>query len=304
MTELGELVDVDIRCIWPKEANDFTPWHADNLEVLSKALNVDLEFQDKEVGVGAYRADIVAEVTGEGTRVLIENQLEHANLQHLGQAQVYLAGLDAKIVVWVAAGFNEEILSAIRWLNEHTVDPFAFFAVRVRAVRIGDSLPAPIFDVLERPNEWDRQVTKRTVSGLSEIGKFRRDFWEHYARRQPDPGIMWPDLALPTNSHDIEELDLKITQFLAQYGVGVYVTGKELSDRFEEYFPRVEPYVSALEAALGGKKLRQNVNNHACSTSLRIDSRDRANWDEMSDWLDKTRQIYERVLQSSPSSGA
>ena len=149
--------------------------------------------------------------------MLIENQLENANLQHLGQAQVYLAGLDAKIVVWVAAGFNEEILSAIRWLNEHTVDPFAFFAVRVRAVRIGDSLPAPIFEVLERPNEWDRQVTETTKRGLSEIGEFRRDFWEHYSRRQPDPGIMWPDLALPTNSHDIDELDLKITQFIAQY---------------------------------------------------------------------------------------
>ena len=36
------------------------------------------------------------------SRVLIENQLEEANMQHLGQLLAYLAGLEAKIVVWIA----------------------------------------------------------------------------------------------------------------------------------------------------------------------------------------------------------
>ena len=104
----------------------------------------------------------------------IENQLERANLQHLGQVLAYLAGLEAKIVVWVATGFDESHLSAIRWLNNHTEDPFAFFAARVSVVRIGDSPLAPVFEVIERPNEWDRKVGAITRSGsLSPLGQFQ-----------------------------------------------------------------------------------------------------------------------------------
>lgn len=51
--------------------------------------------------------------------------------------------------------------SAIRWLNDHTVDPFAFFAVRVRVVQIADSPRVPLFEVLERPSAWDRTVRER-----------------------------------------------------------------------------------------------------------------------------------------------
>ena len=80
---------------------------------------------------GPIGPTIVARVSQTDDRVLIENQLELADLQHLGQLLAYLAGLEAKLVVWIAKGFRDEHLSAIRWLNEHTVDPFAFFAVKI-----------------------------------------------------------------------------------------------------------------------------------------------------------------------------
>ena len=157
---------------WSHEAYDFTPWLAENLERLSVELGLELELEGQEVDVGSYRADIVARVPQTDDRVLIENQLEFADLQHLGQVLAYLAGLEAKIVVWIAKGFRDEHISAIRWLNEHTVDPFAFFAVQVGVVQIGNSELAPVFEVLERPTEWDRQVQEAGQSGeLTEIGK-------------------------------------------------------------------------------------------------------------------------------------
>ena len=65
---------------------------------LSAELSIeDLELEGTEVTVGPYRADIVARIPQDGSGVLIENQLEHANLQHLGQVLAYLAGLEAKI---------------------------------------------------------------------------------------------------------------------------------------------------------------------------------------------------------------
>ena len=130
--EMGELTDVNVRDLWEHEAQDFTPWLAEHLNRLSGVLGIDLELEDTEMAVsGGYRADIVCREPGDGARVLIENQLEWADIHHLGQVMAYLSGLDAKIVVWIARGFGDEHLSAFRWLNEHTSDDFAFFAVTV-----------------------------------------------------------------------------------------------------------------------------------------------------------------------------
>lgn len=93
--------------------------------------------------------------------IVIENQLEQSDHTHLGQILTYLAGLKAKTVIWIAPEFRTPHLSAIRWLNERTIEGFSFFAIRVRVVRIGDSPVAPIFEVVEQPNDWDRAVTKK-----------------------------------------------------------------------------------------------------------------------------------------------
>ena len=148
----------DVREVWPHEAQDFTPWLAQNLDWLSVKLGIgDLELEDTEVQIGPYHADIVARTTENGARVLIENQLEGANLQHLGQVLAYLAGLDAQIIVWVAASFNDTHLAAIRWLNENTPESFSFFAVQVSVVQRLRS----VLDVLEHPKQHAGELRKR-----------------------------------------------------------------------------------------------------------------------------------------------
>ena len=131
------------------------------------------------------RADVVATDAKTGSRVLIENQLEPANHRHLGQVLTYLAGLEAKVVIWIARDFDEAHRSAVRWLNDHTTDEFAFFAVRMRVVRIGDSPFAPIFEVLEKPNAWERALERKFRKADSELTRLRKDFWERYLERQP-----------------------------------------------------------------------------------------------------------------------
>ena len=155
---LGTLRQVDVRQAWEHEARNFTPWLSQNLDWLSAQLGIGkLELEDTEVQVGPYRADIVARIPQDGTRVLIENQLEDANLQHLGQVLAYLAGLEAQIIVWVATSFNEANLSAIRWLNENTPESFTFFAVQVSVVQRLE----PALEVIERPKDQSGQHAKR-----------------------------------------------------------------------------------------------------------------------------------------------
>ena len=298
--ELGRLERANVRKAWPHEALDFTPWLAENLDRLSTELGIDdLELEGTEVTVGPHRADIVARMPQDGSLVLIENQLERANLQHLGQMLAYLAGLEAKIVIWVASGFDEPHISAIRWLNNHTTDPFAFFAVRVSVVRIGDSPLAPVFDIVERPNEWDRTVGEITRSGsLSPVGQFRRDFWAHFTKALPDAPRPRPGYAASNVYYPVKPADLYISQYLAQHGVGVYLAGKN-GRRDPDVRKRIAQYTDALARELG-VGLEASGSHH---TFLHIDANDRSNWDRMAQWLDDQRATYERVLLKGPDSG-
>ena len=220
--------------------------------------------------------------------------------QHLGQVLAYLAGLEARIVIWVATDFNHAHLSAIRWLNEHTADPFAFFAVRVAVVRIGDSSLAPVFEVLERPNEWDRRVQDASQRGeLTEVGEFRRDFWTHFASRLPGAPGLRTGYAASYVSHSMDEPGVKVVQFLAFDRVGVYVIDNQ-GESMTDFSVRLAPYAAILRETLDGDSLTDGE-RHKCIAEFRIDSRDRNNWDRMADWLDDRRQKYEQVLRNGPA---
>lgn len=110
----ARLSDTSLRQAWRDEARDFTPWLFDNIEYLSDILDLELQTTDSEAEVEGFSADIVATDTRTGDRVLIENQLENSDHKHLGQILTYLAGLEAKTVIWVAREFHEAHRSAIR----------------------------------------------------------------------------------------------------------------------------------------------------------------------------------------------
>ncbi len=284
--EFAELKDVDLREAWPNEAHDFTPWLADNLERLSRVIGIPLEAEGTEVAVEGFAADILARNPMDGSSVLIENQLEGTDHTHLGQVLTYLAGLEAQTVIWVAREFHGAHLSAIRWLNEHTVEPFAFFAVRVRVVRIGDdtsSPAAPLFDVLERPSDWDRRVriSAQEDNGLlNERRQFRRDFWQFYVSRHPDDLQLRPNHVDSNVYHEVA--GLLVSQHLSRNRVGIYVRPR-IGDQSEESASRVEYYWEILNAGRG-------------EDCLYVNTRDRQNWPEMSDWLHDRLLEYRRVV--------
>ncbi|MDD9986020.1 MAG: hypothetical protein OXQ31_07105 [Spirochaetaceae bacterium] len=191
--QFARLSDTLLRQAWPDEARDFTPWLSDNIDYLSEIVGVELETTDSEADVEGFSADIVAMDARTGDRVLIENQLENSDHKHLGQILTYLAGLDVKTVIWVAGEFHEAHRSAIRWLNDNTADDFAFFAIRLRVVRIGDSPFAPVFEVIEKPNTWERSIVKRVNVAEAKLTRMREDFWNRYLNRHPGLFALQPE---------------------------------------------------------------------------------------------------------------
>lgn len=142
----------DLRATWPNEAQYFTPWLADNIGELGEVLGMDLELKGTEAAVGSYFLDILATDLNSRRPVIIENQLEATDHSHLGQLLTYAAGFDAGVVVWVTREFRDEHRQALDWLNQRTDGNTEFFGVVVELWRIGDSLPAPHFNLVSVPN--------------------------------------------------------------------------------------------------------------------------------------------------------
>ena len=182
-SDLSRLTRVDLRDIWTNEARDFTPWLAreGNLAVLAETLGIDLELEAEEKAVGPFRADILCRDTNSNALVLVENQLERTDHGHLGQLLTYASGLEAVTIVWIASHFTEEHRSTLDWLNRITDKDFHFFGLEVELWRIGDSPPAPKFNVVSKPNDWSRSVAQAARAmdegELSETRVMQRDYW-------------------------------------------------------------------------------------------------------------------------------
>ena len=115
-----------------------------------------MEFVSREEAVGPYWADILCRDSNDGTPVVVENQLEATNHDHLGKLLTYAAHLDARVLVWIAKSFTDEHRAALDWLNEVSRTGTRFFGLEIELWQIGDSMPAPKFNVVARPNDWTK----------------------------------------------------------------------------------------------------------------------------------------------------
>lgn len=173
---LGDLKLLDVREIWPNEAEDFTPWLAreENIALLGLALGLELEVENTEVAAGSFSADILARDTGSGAYVVIENQLGRTNHDHLGKAITYAAVLGAKTVVWVAPQFTDEHKKALDWLNDNSSDEISFFGVQPELWKIDESKPAIRFNILSRPT---KVAIRKPGTELTEVRKLQLEWW-------------------------------------------------------------------------------------------------------------------------------
>lgn len=181
--KLGRLEEVDVRKLWSHEQYDFSNWLAkeENIELLNEALGLTLVDIEKEVYVGSYRCDLVASDETTGQKIIIENQLEQSNHDHLGKVITYASGLDAKVIVWIVKDAREEHRSAVEWLNNNTNKEINFFLIEIHAYKIGDSLYAPKFEIVEKPNDFIKTGKIQASSGeMNKSQSERLAFWTRF----------------------------------------------------------------------------------------------------------------------------
>src|SRR3989339_140641 len=191
---LSKLNKVELRDVWGNEATDFTTWLAqqENLDALSEEIGVDLKLIKTEANVGKFSVDILAEEEATGRKIIIENQLEDTNHDHLGKIITYAAGYDAEIIIWIVRDVREEHQKAIDWLNEHTDEDINFFLIKIELWQIENSNPASKFEIIVGPNEWAKAIKTSPANGELTNTKLQQlDFWSKFKEyvRENDKNI-------------------------------------------------------------------------------------------------------------------
>lgn len=311
---LGRLERVDLRAVFPLEANHFTPWLAreENLHLLAETVGMELELEAQEKGVGPFSADLVCIDMATNQRVVIENQLERTDHSHLGQLITYAAGLNAVAVIWIANPFTDEHRAALDWLNEVTGEGIDFFGLEVELWRIGDSAPAPKFNIVCKPNDWTKRVASSSVSKeLTENQQLQVAYWtafREYVSEQNSP--IRPTKPLPQNwmSVAIGRSGFRLSAVASLYdSVNKNWDSHELRTEFiidgnnaKAYYAMIEAEKDAIEEEFSDSLNWYNQDSvRMCSIFVRrgADLRNTQGWREQHQWLLSNLEKLYRIFQ-------
>ena len=254
--KLGSIAQItDLREVWGHEATDFTPWLAENIELLNEATGLNLEVLETESQVGSFSVDILAQDSNTEQKAIIENQLEDTNHDHLGKLLTYAAGKEAKCMIWIVKNAREEHRAAIEYLNNNTVDGIGFFLIEIQLWSIDGSAPAVMFNVVEQPNDWTKAAKQPSSGGGGEavqikysywsnfndyVNAARKDFLKSFSLRKPSSDH-WYSLAIGSSKAHLEMLVNTRANVIA---VELYINdSKETFDKCYDHKEEIETVI-------------------------------------------------------------
>ena len=303
MTNLGTLKKItDLRSIWPHEALNFTPWVAESVDLLA---DLDITVDETESSVGDFNVDIYASETGTDRKIIIENQLEDTDHDHLGKLITYASGKGADVVIWVVKHAREEHKAAVEWLNNHTDDKIGFFLCEIKLFQIGDSQIAPAFTVVERPNDWTKEIRKTASANSTQ--QQRLEYWQafnDYAftdanfsrifnKRKPTTDH-WMDFSIGSSACHIA-----VSQIQKRKAVDVELYINDDKELFKSLFAHKDEIEKNMEMELEWKELPERKASRILIEKT-VDLDDRATWPEQFDYIMDTcikmKRAFKRYL--------
>jgi uncharacterized protein DUF4268 len=260
-------------------------------------------FRQSESGIaGAFNVDLVAEDES-GRTVVIENQLERSNHDHLGKLITYTAMTDAHVAIWIVSDPRPEHVRAISWLNDSS--PTDFYLVKIEGIRIVDSPPAPLLTLIVEPSPEGRKAGE-VKKEIAESAQIRRRFWTQLLDRAKDRTRLHAGKTPADDtwiSAGAGKTGLTFNYYVTQHGaqVELYIDrGHGSGEQNLEIFNALLAARESIEREYGGQLEWQPLEGkQACRIRGRVDGggyRDEDRWPEIHDWLIEAMIRLERAL--------
>lgn len=294
---LGKLEKGNLRSVWTNESA-FSQWlsEEENLNLLGEEIGVELVLLATEADAGDFRIDILAQEENTGKKIVIENQLESTNHDHLGKLLTYGSVQDASLLIWIVRDVREEHRKAIDWLNDHTDEKLNFFLVKLEIWRIEESKWAPTFQVVSRPNEWVKLLARSSGPQRTKTQILQHEYWtkfNEFARseqstlrlRTPRPQH-WYDISYGNSKSHIS---LTINTQNNRLGCEIYIPNSK------ELYHKIHDQKENIESDLGTELEWMALPNKKASrikSSIQLNIKDREHWTEAFDWMKKSAESF------------
>ena len=292
---------INPRKMWANEQYDFTPWLVEHIEELGEKIGMELEVVGREVSVGPYSADILAKETSTNNYVVIENQLEKTNHDHLGKSITYASALNAKTIVWIATDFTEEHKKAFDWLNDNTNEELAFWAIQLELWQISEDTASMRFNIVCTPSSNVKTIKSKTNSE-SETTQKQLEYWTMFRDKlmatkkftslhTPRPQY-WFDVALGRSGINLSNT-CNVQKSVV--GIRVYISSKVV----DTYLPALEARKAEINKALGCEpewNPNPNAKDKTITLSFQTDLSDPEKTEESLEWMVKNTIVFWSVF--------
>lgn len=292
---------INPRRMWPNEALNFTPWLAENISELGEKIGMELEVVGQEVSVGPYSADILAKDINTDSYIVIENQLEKTNHDHLGKSITYASALNAKTIVWIATDFTEEHKKALDWLNDNTNEDLSFWGIQLELWQIAEDTASMRLNIVSTPNTNVKTIKSKT-NNESESRNIQLEFWTKFREKlqstkkipslQTPQAHYWYDVRIGRS--DILLSNICNTQ-KSIVGVRLYIRNKVV----DVYYPALEARKVEINKALGCEPDWDPNPSAKDKTITLLHQTDLSNPDKVEealDWLVKQTIVFHGVF--------
>lgn len=289
---IGKIKKVSLRELWVTEDRDFTKWLEENIDYLNDIIDIDITIESREERVGPFRVDLYGE-DNLGNKVIIENQLEKTDHNHLGQIITYLTNLEANTAIWITSNPTEEHIKAIDWLNKTTPDDISFYLIKLEAIKIGDEFSAaPLFTVIKSPSRIIKQIgaEKREYAQRHIL---RKEFWTQFIEEINKKNSMcsninpstdnWINIALGMGGVNIH---LVISKKYIRSEIYINRGNKDENKKIFDFFYN---FKDKIEKDFGGEliweRMEDNITSRIKYQNDNLDVSDKDCWNEINEFL-------------------
>ena len=289
---IGKIKKVPLRELWKKEDKDFTKWLEENIDYLNDIIDINITIESREEKVGPFRVDLYGE-DNYGNKVIIENQLEKTDHNHLGQIITYLTNLEANTAIWITSAPTEEHTKAIGWLNETTPDDISFYLIKLEAIRIGDESPAaPLFTVIKGPSRIIKQIGAEKKE-YAQRHLLRKEFWTQFIEEINKKSSMcsninpstdnWIAVAIGMSGVSI---NLVVSKKYARSEIYINRGNKDENKKIFDYFFNLKDQIEKdFGYKLTWERMEDNVTSRIKYQKDGVDISNKDDWDEVNVFL-------------------
>lgn len=301
---VGKIQRVPLREVWPHESLGFTKWLETNIDVLGDALGLTLSNVEREHDCGDFSVDLVAESDGGGA-VVIENQLGRSDHDHLGKLLTYLSVLDAQVAVWVVGQPRPEHTRAVGWLNQSGLAKF--YLVKVEAIRINESSPAPLFTLITGPSAEQSEAGEQKKE-MAERHDARKRFFTQLLERAKERSRLHANISASSANwvgasagRTGLAFNYVILQHEARVELYIDVDTDPSGAGNERLFDELATQRTAIERDFGGPLVWESLDGkRACRISAPVNGggwKDESHWPQLQDNLISSMVRLEKAMR-------